>query len=147
MSGPSETGSSTLDLFWPTDDVCGSDDDAWDPDAPAVPAEDDPRPLLQIRRTLDPVGVRLVGEADASNRDAVAAALAGLVEEASHGMPVAVDLSELRFADGATVHLLVRTALAAVGRVRLTGCSAALARLLDLISGGVLAPDVVQRDA
>jgi hypothetical protein len=89
----------------------------------AVAAE----PLLRIRRTTDPAGVRLDGEADLSNRAAVFAVLTRLAGDAGPSAgPLTVDVSGLRFADAATARLLIGVA----PWVRVVGCSGALRRLL-----------------
>lgn len=101
------------------------------------------RPLLRFRRTTDPDGLRLSGQADASNRGALSAMLTGLVEDGADHPPVIVDVSELTFADGAAAHLLVRTAHVAPSGLRLAGCSPGLARLLDLVADHVLPTGLV----
>jgi hypothetical protein len=89
-------------------------------------------PLLRIRRTTDPYGLRLVGESDLSNRQAVAAALdAVLVAQPDPGVPIVVDVAGLRFADGATAALLGRLALRGPAGVHIVGCHGALQTVLD----------------
>jgi len=86
----------------------------------------EPRSSLRARRTRDPYGVRLAGEVDLSNRDALRVVIEHLFDEA----PVAtVEVSELTFADTAAARFLV--AAAARGPLRLVGVSPALRRLLD----------------
>jgi anti-anti-sigma factor len=92
--------------------------------------------LLRIRRVADPPRLRLIGEADVSNRRALASVLTTLVEDPARDEPLVVDLGELRFADGAAANLLVRAAAASPSGMRIVGCSPALTRLLDLVGAG-----------
>ncbi len=94
-------------------------------------------PQLRMRYTTDPPGVRLAGEVDLSNRPALATVLDGLLEDVAAGprVTITIDVSELRFADGAAAHLLARTAVLAPAGLRLTGCTPLLARLVDLFAG------------
>ncbi|MEU4241860.1 MEDS domain-containing protein [Actinoplanes sp. NPDC026619] len=87
----------------------------------------DPDSSLRMRRVLDPWGLRLEGEADLSNRDALRAVAEHLFDD---GPDVTIDVSELRFADIAAARVLVAAAASGAGRVRLTGCSPSLLRLL-----------------
>lgn len=88
-------------------------------------------PLLRIRRTTDPYGLRLTGEADLSNRQAVTATLdAVLDQQPDPAAPIHVDVAGLRFADAATAALLGRLALRAPAGVRLAGATPALTRTL-----------------
>jgi anti-anti-sigma regulatory factor len=99
-----------------------------------APAGVDPdwAPGLRIRGTVEPYGLRLSGEADLSNRQAVAAALDAVAERRPDPTaPLVVDVAELRFADAGTVALLVRTALANAGGLQLTGCHGEVAMVLD----------------
>lgn len=96
-------------------------------------------PLLRMRRTTDPPGLMLTGEADASNREALAATLAGLREDfPDTAGPLTVDMSGLRFADAAVVRLLVETDRALPVGIRLTGCARPVARLLWMFGGAHL---------
>jgi len=120
----------------------------------------DPQLSLRVRRTLDPLGVRISGEADLANRDALRAIIEHLFADAADAAAgsaasgsaasgstasgstaaddavsggageVTVDVGGLRFADRAAVRILV-SAAAGGRRVRLVGCSPALIRLLD----------------
>ncbi|WP_328460899.1 MEDS domain-containing protein [Actinoplanes sp. NBC_00393] len=94
-----------------------------------VTAASDPRlvPLLRAVRTTDPPGIRLEGEADLSNREALREIFEHLAEESVPTLTV--DVSGLRFADSASVRILL---MLADGRHRvvLQGCSGALRRLL-----------------
>lgn len=106
---------------------------------PATVQDDSPedwQPLLRIRQTTDPVGLRLSGEADASNRHALAEALLSLREQlemkGQHGI---LDLTDLRFADVTAGRLLADCVNSPPGRIRLVGCSQPVARLLDAAAG------------
>jgi len=93
---------------------------------------------LRIVRTTDPVGIRLTGEADLATRLAVRAVLDGALEDLPFGEPVTVDLTELRFADGATATALARLAQALPAGSRLVGASASLTSLLRLVCDGMV---------
>jgi anti-anti-sigma regulatory factor len=96
--------------------------------------------LLRIRRIFDPPGLRLIGEADLSNRRALASVLTTLIDQpADRDRPLVIDIGELRFADGAAASLMVRAAAASPTGMRIIGCSPALARLLDLVGAGAVA--------
>ncbi|GIE83248.1 hypothetical protein Aph02nite_91980 [Actinoplanes philippinensis] len=91
----------------------------------------DAEPALRFARTVDPPGVRLRGEADLSNRQALRAVLERLADDIpGDGSPVTVDVSGLRFADAATVRILLEAAVAGAPRLRVSGCSPGLRRLL-----------------
>jgi hypothetical protein len=91
-------------------------------------------PLLRIRRTSDPYGLRLTGEADYSSGQAVAATVEALVDQQPDpATPIHVDLAGLRFADAATAALLTRLALRAPAGVHLLGCHRPVARVLDCL--------------
>jgi anti-anti-sigma factor len=94
-----------------------------------VTAESDARlvPLLRAVRTADPPGIRLEGEADLSNREAFREVLEHLAE--APGSTLTVDVSRLRFADSASVRILLML-LGGRRRVVLKGCSGWLRRLL-----------------
>jgi anti-anti-sigma regulatory factor len=92
-------------------------------------ADDGWRPPLRIRR--EPTGLWLRGAADATNRDALAAALGVVVDGA--GGPVRVDVSELTFLDAAAAGLLARAAATAPAGLTLVGCSRQVVRTLSLI--------------
>jgi anti-anti-sigma factor len=103
----------------------------------APEADCDVLPLLRILRTHDPIGVRLEGEADLSNRYAMAAMLGPLLEEADpEGAPLTLDLSDLRFADNAATRILARAVIRAGDRVRVVGHTPALGRLLAFNGAG-----------
>jgi anti-anti-sigma factor len=98
-----------------------------------------PQSALRARRTRDPYGVRLAGEVDRSNRDALRTVIEHLFDEE----PAAtVDVSGLAFADTAGSRMLVDAA--ARGPVRLVGVSRLLGRLLEFHgAGGVTGLTVV----
>jgi anti-anti-sigma factor len=96
----------------------------------------EPESSLRARRTREPHGLRLSGEADLSNRDALRA----LIEHLFDDQPEAtVDVSGLTFADTAAVRTLVEAASRGPGRVRLTGCSPRLRRMLDFHGAAAVA--------
>lgn len=90
----------------------------------------DPSISLRLRRTGDPPGVRLSGEADLSNRGALAAVVEHAVAHAGPDRVITLDVTGLHFADMAAARILVHAASAGRGRVRLVGCSPTLIRLL-----------------
>jgi hypothetical protein len=88
--------------------------------------------VLRIRRTSDPYGLQLIGEADLSNRQSVASALdAVLDQQPDPAVPIVIDVAALRFADVATGALLGRLTLRAPAGVHITGCHGALETVLD----------------
>jgi anti-anti-sigma regulatory factor len=89
----------------------------------------DERFALRIRRMRDPAGLRLSGEADLTGRNALRVVIENLFADCGSDS-VTVDVSELRFADRAAARILVRAGLGPGRRLRLTGCSPALLRLL-----------------
>jgi anti-anti-sigma factor len=94
-------------------------------------------PLLRMARTGDPFGVRLGGEADLSNREALQSLLRELLETSTrHTAPVVVDLTEVTFVDATAARALARAVAAASGRLHVTGASPGVARLLRLHDGG-----------
>jgi anti-anti-sigma factor len=88
----------------------------------------DPGSSLRVRRVDDPWGLRLEGEADLSNRDALRAVVEHLFDDHPE---VTIDVAGLRFADLAAARLLVDAAASGIGQVRLTGVSPSLLRLLS----------------
>ncbi|OJF15878.1 hypothetical protein BG844_02110 [Couchioplanes caeruleus subsp. caeruleus] len=92
----------------------------------------DATPLLRIRRTSHPYGLRLIGEADFSNETALAAALDAVLDRQPDPVaPIVVDVEGLRFADASTAALLVRLTLRAPGGVHISGCHGTVAKALD----------------
>ncbi|BBH64033.1 hypothetical protein ACTI_07180 [Actinoplanes sp. OR16] len=106
-----------------------------------ITAHTDPAavPLLRAVRIVTPdgIGVRLEGEADLSNRNALITVLEHLAEDC--GATLTVEVTALRFADSATARTLLRVARGGRRTLRVLGCSAALRRLLLLHGAG---PDV-----
>lgn len=86
-------------------------------------------PLLRAVRTGES-GLRLSGEADLSNRQALRTMVEHLLEEATTRAPVTLDVSELRFADSAAARILLEPAASGGHRLDVVGCSRALRRLL-----------------
>ncbi|MFC4072552.1 MEDS domain-containing protein [Actinoplanes subglobosus] len=89
----------------------------------------DDEPALRFARTGDPPGIRLHGEADLSNRQALRAVLERLTDDVAAD-EITVDVSDLRFADAATVRILLEVAVAGAPRLHVVGCSPGLRRLL-----------------
>lgn len=99
-------------------------------------ANGDQWPQLRLLHTADPLGLRIIGQADLATRDALAAVVAGLTKDLPvDDVPVTVDVSELGFADGAIARALVRAARTAPSGMRIVGASATLARLIHLAGG------------
>ena len=104
-------------------------------------------PLLRAVRTQDPAGVRLIGEADLSNRDALRAVVQHLAGDTPAGdRPLVVDIAGLRFLDVAAVRLLVDVAAAGDTPIRVTGCSPGVQRLLTA-SGAATVPGLIVEPA
>jgi hypothetical protein len=95
-------------------------------------SDEDWCPMLRIRHLDDGPGLRLDGETDLSNREAVLVALDDLQGPASGRRTPTLDLTELRFMDIATAHQVLRTAIG-LGGLRVVGASAQLTRLLGLV--------------
>jgi anti-anti-sigma regulatory factor len=91
----------------------------------------DPAIALRIRAVREPYGLRLTGEADRSNRDALATVIERLFDSLDGDRLVTVDVAGLRFADAAVARLFVHAAAGGPGRLHLTGCAPVLRRLLD----------------
>jgi anti-anti-sigma factor len=103
---------------------------AWEhPGTAATATPYDERLALRIRRTREPAGIRLSGEADLAGRNALRTVIGHVFADCGSDA-VTIDVSELRFADRAAARILVRAG-SGPGRVRLVGCSPALVRLLD----------------
>jgi anti-anti-sigma regulatory factor len=89
-------------------------------------------PLVRLRRTTDPYGLRVSGEADLTTAQALAAALdAVLDQQPEPATPLHLDVEGLRFADAATAALLGRLAQRAPAGVHVVGCSRVVEKLLD----------------
>ncbi len=89
-------------------------------------------PLLRISRTTDPYGLRLIGEADLSNRQAIAATLeAVLDQQPDPAAPILIDVAGLRFADAAATAMLGQLAQRAPNGVHLAGAQPAISTVLD----------------
>src|SRR5438034_10339259 len=88
--------------------------------------------LLQIEKTEDPRGFRLVGELDASN---VASVSEAIEPEARQGGDLTLDLAGLAFMDSTGIQVLVHTAKSLDGRGRLVlvAPGSLVKRILDLI--------------
>ncbi|GIJ46779.1 hypothetical protein Val02_36650 [Virgisporangium aliadipatigenens] len=103
---------------------------------PTTAGPDTPAPNgLRMLRTGTPRGVRVEGEADLSNRQALRAVLDHLAEDASGTDPLVVDLSGLTFADLAATRIIVQAAAHAPGRIRVVGASPTLRNLLRFNGG------------
>jgi anti-anti-sigma factor len=100
----------------------------------------DPATSLRLRRT--PNGLKLSGEADRSNRTALAAVMEQLFDRPAIGRDVTIDVRDLGFADTAVARILVQAASASPIRVRLVGCSPSLRRLLNF-TGAAEAPRLI----
>ncbi len=96
------------------------------PGAAAFRSPFEPESSLRARRTRDPYGVRLAGEVDLSNRDALRAVIDHLFD---HEPAATIDVTELTFVDTAAARILVDAA--ARGPVRLAGISPSLRKLLE----------------
>ncbi|GAA0382642.1 hypothetical protein GCM10009530_36800 [Microbispora corallina] len=93
---------------------------------------DEWRPLLRMRRTS--TGLSLSGEADMTNRDALATVLRHLVEDVPTGNdPVVVDVSGLTFADLGAARALASAVTSSGGRMRLEGSGPFLVDLLAFL--------------
>ena len=92
----------------------------------------DRMPSLRIRRTTQPYGLRLAGEADFSNRLALAAALDAVAEQQPEpAAPILVNMADLRFLDAGSAALLGRLALRAPAGVHISAPQRAVERVLD----------------
>jgi anti-anti-sigma regulatory factor len=98
-----------------------------------VAAGSDPQtvPLLRAVRTVDPPGIRLEGEADLSNRGALRTLMDHLREDSpDRSRPLVVDLSGLRFLDGAAARTLSTAAAAGLPPMTVVGASPSMRTLL-----------------
>ena len=90
--------------------------------------------LLRIRRVHRPYGLRLTGEADFSNRQAVAEALGLVVDQLPDpAVPIVVDMAGVRFLDAGTAALLGTLAVRAPAGVHFTGCRGVVATVFDCL--------------
>ena len=95
----------------------------------------DPDTSLRIRRTEQPYGLWLSGEADTSNRQALRVTLEEAFRRRAREPVVTVDATALRFADSAAVRVLLHTAVN-MGPMQVVGCSPMLVRLLRFHGAG-----------
>ncbi|MGK5685140.1 MEDS domain-containing protein [Actinoplanes sp. URMC 104] len=95
----------------------------------------DPDTSLRIRRTEQPYGLWLSGEADMSNRRALEAMTEEAYAVRDGNAVVTLDVTALRFADTAAARILL-TAAARLGPLHVVGCSPVLLRLLDFHGAG-----------
>jgi anti-sigma B factor antagonist len=88
--------------------------------------------LLQVERTDDPRGFRLVGELDASNVGVLSGALE---REVGQGGDLTLDLGGLAFMDSSGIQVLIRAAqdLKGHGRLILLSPGDLIRRILSLI--------------
>ncbi|MEU8816656.1 MEDS domain-containing protein [Actinoplanes sp. NPDC048796] len=91
----------------------------------------DPASSLRCRRTTEPYGVKLSGEADMSNRYALESVLAGVIADLEpDGEEAVVDVTALRFADTSAARVLIQAVTASDNRMRVRGCLPVVGRLL-----------------
>ncbi|GAA3383676.1 MEDS domain-containing protein [Cryptosporangium minutisporangium] len=91
-------------------------------------------PQLRLRRTREPYGITLVGEADVSNRRAVQSMLDTAVDgHSDRGGPLVVDLTGLQHADATIGASLVSLAERVPAGVRFVGCHGAVALLFEYL--------------
>ncbi|XVV08282.1 MEDS domain-containing protein [Actinoplanes sp. CA-131856] len=90
----------------------------------------DPGSSLRCRRTAEPYGLKLTGEADMSNRYALESVLAGLIADLEPAETAIVDLTGLRFADTAAARVVIRAVADSGNRLRVRGCLPVVGRLL-----------------
>ncbi|MCO8275874.1 MEDS domain-containing protein [Actinoplanes sp. TRM 88003] len=96
----------------------------------------DPDTSLRIRRTDEPYGLWLSGEADMSNRYALAAMVEEVFAVREPGAVVTIDTTALRFADTAAARVLLDAARH--GPMHIVGCSPVMLRLLNFHGAGSL---------
>ncbi|XVU30048.1 MEDS domain-containing protein [Actinoplanes sp. CA-054009] len=90
----------------------------------------DPASSLRCRRTTDPLGLKLTGEADMSNRLALESVLADLIADLDPSDRAIVDLTGLRFADTAAARVVIQAVADSGNRLRVRGCLPVIGRLL-----------------
>jgi anti-anti-sigma regulatory factor len=86
---------------------------------------------LHVRRLTGGRGLRLAGEVDVTNRDALHAALAALLDTPQGTGPLVLDAAGLVFTDAGAANLLLRAGRAATGGLTVTGAGPIVARVLD----------------
>jgi hypothetical protein len=97
------------------------------------------QPQLRVHRDANHGGLRLIGAADAGNRDALSAALYTLthgrgIDDADRaGTPAQLDVRGLTFLDAAAAGMLAQAAAVLPAGLRLTGCSGPVTRIMTLI--------------
>ncbi|GAA4606809.1 anti-anti-sigma factor [Actinoplanes octamycinicus] len=97
----------------------------------------DPAGALRMRRTRDPFGLCLEGEADLLNQAALSAVVGQVLDSLPAGVPAAVvDLSSVRFMDTAAARVLLLAWQRAAGRLQFVGQPALMARLFQLHGAG-----------
>jgi anti-anti-sigma regulatory factor len=101
----------------------------------------DPDTSLRIRRTEEPYGLWLAGEADMSNRHALAAMVEEIFVTRDPGTLVTIDVTALGFADTAAARVLLDAARH--GPAHIVGCSPVLLRLLNFHGAAAIADLVV----
>jgi hypothetical protein len=95
------------------------------------------RPQLRIRRTWQPYGLVLTGEADYSNRLALAAALDAVREaRPDSSTPLVLDVSGLRFVDVDITRRLAQLASDTPRGIQIVGADGLVARVFDLFGLG-----------
>ena len=102
--------------------------------------------LLQLARTTDPRGFRLVGEMDLSNVSTLSDAIAAEVDA---GGDITLDLAGLVFMDSTGIQVLIETAraLEGTGRLILLEPGSLVRRTLERVQIGRLSNiEIVERD-
>jgi anti-anti-sigma factor len=96
----------------------------------------DPDTSLRIRRTEEPYGLWLAGEADMSNRHALTPLVEEVFEQRDANRVVTIDVTALRFADTAAARALLDAA--GRGPMHIVGCSPVMLRLLHFHGAGAM---------
>jgi anti-anti-sigma factor len=102
--------------------------------------------LLQLARTTEPRGFRLVGEIDLSNASTLASALEREIER---GGDIVLDLAGLVFMDSTGIQVIIQAARGLEGRGRLVLLDPGdlVRRTLERVQVGRLSNvDIVERD-
>ncbi|HET6483481.1 MAG TPA: MEDS domain-containing protein [Actinoplanes sp.] len=100
----------------------------------------DPETSLRIRRTEEPYGLWLSGEADMSNQQALTAIVDEVYQQRAGEPVVTIDVTALGFADTAAARVLLSAAT--IGPMRIVGCLPVLLRLLHF-HGAMSIPGLV----